>query len=127
MAIILAHFAIVTVVEKLANIETKLQWPLEQSNNNSCDYVAIYYSSNDDFAHIDPIHYTQTYTGDTIVQSSSAANAAWRAATHRQSDENLPSSEVPELGAIDIPPPVFFCSVEPSSAAQQKGIDIQIL
>lgn len=66
-------------------------------------------------------HYTQTYTGDTIVQSSSTAKAAWRAVTHRQSNEDDPSSEVPELGAIDIPPPVFFCSIEPSSAAQQKG------
>ena len=29
-----------------------------------------------------------------------------------------PAGAVPELGAINIPPPVFFCSVEPSPAAQ---------
>ena len=85
--------------------------------------VIVNYPENGPFKYSRSLigHYTQTYTGDTIVQSSSTAKAAWRAITHRQSDEDHPSSEVPELGAIDIPPPVFFCSIEPSAAAQQKG------
>ena len=72
----------------------------------------------------------QTYTGDTIVHSSSCAKAAQREAEcQRRLSDNHPlhPGEVPELGAINIPPPVFFCSVEPSSAAQQKGIATAII
>ena len=68
----------------------------------------------------------QTYTGDTIVQSSSCAKAAQRAVEQQQrrstdDQQSHPAGAIPELGAINIPPPVFFCSVEPSSAAEQKG------
>ncbi len=54
-------------------------------------------------------HTLQTYTGDTIVLSSTAATSA-------SADSTSLSLEV-----LDLPPPVFFCSVEPSSAAYQKG------
>ncbi len=54
-------------------------------------------------------HILQTYTGDTIVLSSTAAASA-------SADSTSLSLEV-----LDLPPPVFFCSVEPSSAAYQKG------
>ncbi|XP_064390817.1 ribosome-releasing factor 2, mitochondrial-like isoform X2 [Halichondria panicea] len=52
-----------------------------------------------------------TYTGDTIVLSSTAAASA-------SADSTSLSLEV-----LDLPPPVFFCSVEPSSAAYQKDLD----
>ena len=65
------------------------------------------------------------------MRSSSCADAAKRAAaaaaiqqqTGRSDDQpRYPqASEIPELGAIKLPPPVFFCSIEPSTAAQQKG------
>ena len=59
------------------------------------------------------------------MQSSSCAKAALRAVEQqrRSTDDQQfrPAGAIPELGAINIPPPVFFCSVEPSSAAQQKG------
>lgn len=68
----------------------------------------------------------QTYTGDTIVHSSSCAKAAQRAVSRRRSDEDQQAQlKLPELQleSINIPPPVFFCSIEPSSAAQQIGIN----
>ena len=59
------------------------------------------------------------------MHSSSCAKAAQRATVpgqhQRRSDDQPHPGEIPELGAINIPPPVFFCSIEPSSAAQQKG------
>ena len=65
----------------------------------------------------------QTYNGDTIVHSSSCTKVA-QTATKQQgklTDNQSHLGEGSELGAINIPPPVFFCSIEPSSAAQQKG------
>ena len=56
------------------------------------------------------------------MHSSSSAKAAQRSAARSGSSDDDPSRHrVPILGSIDIPPPVFFCSIEPSSAAQQKG------
>ena len=63
----------------------------------------------------------QTYTGDIIVQSSASAIKAVQRAGQRRSGGDRSSARVPELGAIEIPPPVFFCGIEPTSAAQQKG------
>ncbi len=59
------------------------------------------------------------------MHSSSHAKVAQRAVEQQRrlsDDQQSRPGAVPELGAINIPPPVFFCSVEPSSAAQQKGI-----
>lgn len=52
----------------------------------------------------------QTCTGDTLVQSAAIARAL-------QSEVGV----VPLLAPPIIPPPVFFCTVEPNSAIAQKG------
>jgi len=56
----------------------------------------------------------QTYTGDTLVQSASAAEAAL------ERRENG-SAEGGVLAGVGAPPPVFFCTIEPDSAARQEG------
>lgn len=78
-----------------------------------------------------PTHtHTQTYTGDTIVQSATAALAAREELSRLTSSQqkakmadtsSSESNTVLGLGRLEVPPPVFFCSVEPASAAQQKG------
>ena len=62
---------------------------------------------------------SQTYTGDTIVESSSVASAAQREL--ERSDQDGSTTKTVEIGTVNVPPPVFFCSVEPASAALQKG------
>lgn len=52
-----------------------------------------------------------TYTGDTLVQSDAVASAL--------EEEGVASL----LDPPPVPPPVFFCTVEPSSAANQKSLD----
>lgn len=65
----------------------------------------------------------QTATGDTIVSSKSSALAACRRAEregekkHRQNDE----AERLLLAGVEIPEPVFFCTIEPPSVAKQPG------
>lgn len=68
-------------------------------------------------AHTHHIH--QTFTGDTIVKSASSAKAAERSLL--RDDSNIESKRSLALEHIEVPPPVFFCSVEPYSAAVQKG------
>ena len=52
---------------------------------------------------------SQTYTGDTLVQSAAVATAL--------EEEGVVSLLAPP----PVPPPVFFCTVEPSSASNQKS------
>lgn len=65
----------------------------------------------------------QTATGDTIVSSKSSALAAARRAEregekkHRQNNE----AERLLLAGVEIPEPVFFCTIEPPSVARQPG------
>lgn len=49
----------------------------------------------------------QTQTGDTLVQSAAVARAIEKEGTL--------------LAPPKVPPPVFFCAVEPSSAADQRS------
>ena len=51
------------------------------------------------------------------MKSSSAA----RLAEMELSEDDTDKRELILLGEIDAPSPVFFCSVEPASAAFQKG------
>ena len=51
----------------------------------------------------------QTHTGDVLVQSAAIARALEK--------EGVASLLAPP----PVPPPVFFCTVEPSSAANQKS------
>lgn len=52
-----------------------------------------------------------TVTGDTLVQSEQAAKMA------KASGQTVP------FAGLDAAPPVFFCSVEPASAAQQSALE----
>ncbi|GCB63450.1 hypothetical protein scyTo_0009669 [Scyliorhinus torazame] len=64
----------------------------------------------------------QTATGDTIVSSkSSAAAAACR--TGKKSGKKYKEQEDPMLAAVEIPEPVFFCTIEPPSMAKQPDLD----
>ncbi|KAL1783618.1 ribosome-releasing factor 2, mitochondrial isoform X1 [Sigmodon hispidus] len=66
----------------------------------------------------------QTATGDTIVSSKSSALAAARRAgrgekKHGQNRE----AESLLLAGVEIPEPVFFCTIEPPSVAKQPDLD----
>lgn len=51
-------------------------------------------------------------TGDTLVLSASTGEAAVRKAESHE-DDIIPSIKIPE--------PVFFCTIEPYTSAEQKG------
>ncbi|XP_067885626.1 ribosome-releasing factor 2, mitochondrial isoform X2 [Heterodontus francisci] len=64
----------------------------------------------------------QTATGDTIVSSkSSAAAAACRAGT--ESGKKHKEQDGPVLATVEIPEPVFFCTIEPPTMAKQSDLD----
>ncbi|XP_055109883.1 ribosome-releasing factor 2, mitochondrial isoform X2 [Symphalangus syndactylus] len=66
-----------------------------------------------------------TATGDTIVSSKSSALAAARRAKregekkHRQNNE----AERLLLAGVEIPEPVFFCTIEPPSVSKQPDLE----
>ena len=68
---------------------------------------------------------SQTFTGDTIVRSVGAAGEAERVL--RRGGDVVPARRDRQsrspllLEKIGIPPPVFFCSVEPASAAIENS------
>ncbi|KAK3526908.1 hypothetical protein QTP86_004704 [Hemibagrus guttatus] len=68
----------------------------------------------------------QTVTGDTIVSSKASAAAAVRRA-HNKVDEKRTSSRQPQssllLAGVEVPEPVFFCSIEPPSMAKQADLE----
>ncbi|KAG8456486.1 hypothetical protein GDO86_002317 [Hymenochirus boettgeri] len=67
----------------------------------------------------------QTATGDTIVSSKAAVAAASRRAGRdgdkKDRDGKTQGSLV--LAAVQIPEPVFFCTIEPPSAARQPDLE----
>lgn len=64
----------------------------------------------------------QTATGDTIVSSkSSALAAARRAGKGERKPGRISEAESVLLAGVEIPEPVFFCTIEPPSAAKQPG------
>lgn len=69
---------------------------------------------------------SQTVTGDTIVSSKASAAAALRRAQNEtKSDKNSHrESSSLVLAGVEVPEPVFFCSIEPPSMAKQAGTNI---
>ncbi|XP_067143892.1 ribosome-releasing factor 2, mitochondrial [Centruroides vittatus] len=60
-------------------------------------------------------------TGDTITSSHSAANNARK---EYAKCKDLDIEDVPDvLGGIEVPDPVFFCSIEPPSLSYQNKLD----
>ncbi|KAM5329883.1 ribosome-releasing factor 2, mitochondrial isoform 2-T6 [Glossophaga mutica] len=66
-----------------------------------------------------------TATGDTIVSSKSSALAAARRAGREGEKKHKQNSEVERLflAGVEIPEPVFFCTIEPPSVAKQPDLD----
>ncbi|XP_066469997.1 ribosome-releasing factor 2, mitochondrial [Tiliqua scincoides] len=67
----------------------------------------------------------QSATGDTIVSSKASAMAAARQAGRDVGSKRGRSSGVENflLAGIEVPEPVFFCTIEPSSMARQPDLD----
>lgn len=66
----------------------------------------------------------QTATGDTIVSSKSSALAAARRAGRGEKKPGKNSeTESLLLAGVEIPEPVFFCTIEPPSVAKQPDLD----
>ncbi|XP_006823391.1 ribosome-releasing factor 2, mitochondrial-like [Saccoglossus kowalevskii] len=94
--------------------------------------------------------FKETITGDTIVSSKSVLEAAKRARQrqlkeegkldakevkemrkhkhnkHKRKHKEL-SSDVPVLAGLEVPEPVFFCTIEAPSISQQKELDNALL
>ncbi|XP_036701454.1 ribosome-releasing factor 2, mitochondrial isoform X3 [Balaenoptera musculus] len=66
-----------------------------------------------------------TATGDTIVSSKSSALAACRRAEREGEKKHRQNSEAERLllAGVEIPEPVFFCTIEPPSMAKQPDLD----
>ncbi|XP_035748727.1 ribosome-releasing factor 2, mitochondrial isoform X2 [Egretta garzetta] len=67
----------------------------------------------------------QSATGDTIVSSKASAVAAARRAGRDAGREERSTSDVESLllAGVEIPDPVFFCTIEPPSMAKQQDLD----
>ncbi|PKU42668.1 ribosome-releasing factor mitochondrial isoform x2 [Limosa lapponica baueri] len=66
----------------------------------------------------------QSATGDTIVSSKASAVAAARRAGRDAAGEKSASDvESLLLAGVEIPDPVFFCTIEPPSVARQQDLD----
>ncbi|KAM9587966.1 ribosome-releasing factor 2, mitochondrial isoform 2-T2 [Morphnus guianensis] len=67
----------------------------------------------------------QSATGDTIVSSKASAVAAARRAGRDAGGEKRSTSDVESLllAGVEIPDPVFFCTIEPPSVAKQQELD----
>ncbi|XP_051848117.1 ribosome-releasing factor 2, mitochondrial [Antechinus flavipes] len=67
----------------------------------------------------------QTSTGDTIVSSKSSALAAARRARRNEGKMHKHNMEPGSLllAGVEIPEPVFFCTIEPPSIAKQPELD----
>ncbi|XP_074713117.1 ribosome-releasing factor 2, mitochondrial isoform X2 [Strix uralensis] len=67
----------------------------------------------------------QSATGDTIVSSKASAVAAARRAGRDAGGEKRSTSDVESLllAGVEVPDPVFFCTIEPPSVAKQQDLD----
>lgn len=65
----------------------------------------------------------QSATGDTIVSSKASAAAAARRAGRDAGGQKRSASDAESLllAGVEIPDPVFFCTIEPPSMAKQQG------
>ncbi|XP_048786552.1 ribosome-releasing factor 2, mitochondrial [Lagopus muta] len=67
----------------------------------------------------------QSATGDTLVSSKASAVAAARQAGRSAGGEQRNTSDVERLllAGVEVPEPVFFCTIEPPSMAKQQDLD----
>ncbi|KAI5608427.1 ribosome-releasing factor 2, mitochondrial [Silurus asotus] len=67
----------------------------------------------------------QTVTGDTIVSSKASAAAAARRANTKTEGKKGSGQEMNSLvlAGVEVPDPVFFCSIEPPSMAKQADLE----
>lgn len=67
----------------------------------------------------------QTVTGDTITSSKSSAAAAARRAQNDGGSEGKKHKEQASvvLSGVEVPDPVFFCTIEPPTMAKQADLD----
>ncbi|XP_017286742.1 ribosome-releasing factor 2, mitochondrial [Kryptolebias marmoratus] len=66
----------------------------------------------------------QTVTGDTIVSSkASAAAAARRAHSDSQTEKGRGEHANIILSGVEVPDPVFFCTIEPPTMAKQAALE----
>lgn len=65
----------------------------------------------------------QSATGDTIVSSKASAVAAARRAGRDAGGKKTSVSGTDSLllAGVEIPEPVFFCTIEPPSMSRQQG------
>lgn len=64
----------------------------------------------------------QTVTGDTIVSSKASAAAAARRAQNDGTEAGKKRGErAVVLSGVEVPDPVFFCTIEPPSMSKQAG------
>ncbi|XP_071384232.1 ribosome-releasing factor 2, mitochondrial isoform X2 [Centroberyx affinis] len=66
----------------------------------------------------------QTVTGDTIVSSKASAEAAARRAQNEGGKEKKRGEQASlVLSGVEVPEPVFFCSIEPPTLAKQADLE----
>ncbi|XP_021235312.1 ribosome-releasing factor 2, mitochondrial isoform X1 [Numida meleagris] len=67
----------------------------------------------------------QSATGDTLVSSKASAVAAARQAGRSAGGEQRITSDIERLllAGVEVPEPVFFCTIEPPSMAKQQDLD----
>uniref|UniRef100_A0A8C2D432 GTP dependent ribosome recycling factor mitochondrial 2 n=1 Tax=Cyprinus carpio TaxID=7962 RepID=A0A8C2D432_CYPCA len=67
----------------------------------------------------------QTVTGDTIVSSKASAAAAVRRAQQEAESKSSSQRESSSLvlAGVEVPEPVFFCSIEPPTLAKQADLE----
>ena len=64
----------------------------------------------------------KTVTGDTIVSSKASAAAAARRAQNEGGTGKKRGEHVSVvLSGVEVPDPVFFCTIEPPTMAKQAG------
>ncbi|KAK7896080.1 hypothetical protein WMY93_021405 [Mugilogobius chulae] len=63
----------------------------------------------------------QTVTGDTIVASKASAAAAVRRAQNKAGNKGHSVNVI--LSGVEVPDPVFFCTIEPPSMAKQADLE----
>ena len=68
------------------------------------------------------LHSPKTVTGDTIVSSkASLAAAACRAQNDSTTGKKRGEQVTVVLSGVEVPDPVFFCTIEPPTMAKQAG------
>ncbi len=106
-----------------------MRWSVRHKDAFSCQvwsHHLMHYTSLEIICSVILFVSNQTVTGDTIVSSKASAAAAVRRA--QKEAESKSSSERDgsslALAGVEVPEPVFFCSIEPPTLAKQAGKNI---